>query len=151
MHQYFNTDFGYVSVIPSIGKVSFSVPGEEWGKFKDSQLYRDLTQFLEVNNCFDLLSVVPWYADSEIYAQEVSFRLSAEAWTEFENSQLFRDLVAYERKLRSQEIRDTHTELPAQECRSGSPESPEILLTRAHRESLLVRARNKLRYILSLL
>lgn len=46
------------------------------------------------------INVTSWYADNEIYLQEVRFLIPGHAWYEFETSPLYQELVEYLGNLR---------------------------------------------------
>lgn len=50
-----------------------------------------------------VLEIIPFYADNEMYCQELCFSVPAGEWCKFENSQLYRDLVKYVHSLKTQD------------------------------------------------
>lgn len=60
------------------------------------------------------IEITPWYADNEIYAQEVRFSIPYCAWSEFENSTAFQELKEY---LENQKTEDMNTYTHEPECK----------------------------------
>ena len=100
------------------------------------------------NTDFGGVSVLPWYANNEIYFLEVQFSVPGEEWSEFENSQMYQDLVQYQQDLRKR-IEDKRTVRREQERKVESPALPETLISLPLHESFWVRVRNRLRNMLS--
>lgn len=50
------------------------------------------------------LEVVPWYANNEIFLQEIKFSVPASEWNEFRESDLFRELEKYVDNLKTQDM-----------------------------------------------
>ena len=46
-------------------------------------------------NPYGEIEVTAYYADNQIYCQEVRFSVPVEAWSEFEGSELYRELKQY--------------------------------------------------------
>ena len=85
------------------------------------------------------LEIVPWYADNEIYLQEVRFSVPASEWNEFQESDLFQELVRYVDSIRTQ---DTHTDIHEAQYIEESEASLQNQVNLVCRESVWVRVRN---------
>lgn len=53
------------------------------------------------------LEITPWYADNEIFLQELKFSVPASEWSEFQSSQLFSEIKAFVSGIEKQ-IPNTH-------------------------------------------
>lgn len=68
-------------------------------------------------NPYGEIEVTAYYADNQMYCQEVRFSVPVEAWSEFEGSELYRELKQYLSEMQKK-IPDSNRlphELPAQE------------------------------------
>ena len=88
------------------------------------------------------LEIVPWYADNEIYLQEVRFSVPASEWNEFQESDLFQKLVRYVDSLQTQ---DMHIDIHEPQCIAENEALLQNQTSLVCRESVWVRARNLFR------
>lgn len=88
------------------------------------------------------IEIVPWYADNEIYLQEVRFSVPASEWNEFQESDLFQELVRYVDSLQTQ---DTHIDIHEPRYIAEIEASLQNRTSLACRESAWVRVRNLFR------
>lgn len=84
------------------------------------------------------LDILTWYANNEIYLQEVRFSVPASEWSEFLKSDLFRQLEEYVDSLK---IPDMHTDIHEQEYIEEIEELRQIRTYRVTHESFWVRVR----------
>lgn len=84
------------------------------------------------------IEVLPWYADNEIYLQEVRFSVPASEWNEFLKSDLFRELEAYVGSLKTP---DMHTGIHEQEYTVEIGELRRNRTYRANHESFWAQVR----------
>ena len=84
------------------------------------------------------IEVLPWYADNEIYLQEVRFYVPASEWNEFLKSDLFRELEEYVGSLRTP---DMHTGIREQEYTMEIAESKQTQSSQANHESFWAQVR----------
>ena len=86
--------------------------------------------------------IVPWYADNEIYLQEVKFSVPASEWNEFQESDLFQELVRY---VDSRQTQDTHIDIHEPRYIAEIEASLQNRTSLVCHESVWVRVRNLFR------
>lgn len=64
---------------------------------------------------FGEVRVTPWYADNEMYCQEVTFSVPASEWSKFETSPLYREITELVR-LWGEQTQDMRTARPEGQC-----------------------------------
>lgn len=84
------------------------------------------------------IEVVPWYANNEIFLQEVRFSVPASEWNKFLNSDLYRELESYVDSLGTQ---DTHTDNHERGCTAEIEPTWRNSNAPVFRESFSVRVR----------
>ncbi len=87
---------------------------------------------------FGYLEITPFYADNEIYCQEVRFSVPADQWSEFEMSQTYQQLVDYVHSLQNLDIHTEPTALGRTAESAGFAHNPNH---QAYREPFWVRVR----------
>lgn len=88
------------------------------------------------------LEIVPYYADNEIFGQELRFFVPVCAWNEFQNSPLLRELVDYVQGL-AQQTPEMHSHSRDPQYISENPECDENSSCPDVRESLWASVRKK--------